>query len=150
MKVQSVFLLVFVCAGRLAEGMYWMRYYNRFDCWPHSYMIPFELLEGFVVTVVPAIAFSTIVPVLLIKRIHMKWPMWMDYLLAATALLLILAPYLVLFLIVFEQPPSLSKAYHLFGSISAVALPIGGLGVLSCQRILKKYMIEDAQPPPGN
>ena len=141
-KVQCVCLIVIICAVRLAEGLYSMRYYNHFNAWPHSYMIPFELLEGFVVTVVPVIVFSAIVPVMLIKRIRMQWPIWMDYILAEMALILILATYLV----ISERISSLSKAFYEFGPFLAVALPIGGLGVLSCQRILKKYMKEIAQP----
>lgn len=138
-KVQCVTLLVLVCAVRIAEGMYSMRYYNHFNGWSYSYMIPFELLEEFVVTVVPVIVFSAIVPVMLIKRIRMQWPIWMDYILAETALILILATYLV----ISERISSLSKAFYEFGPFLAVALPIGGLGVLSCQRILKKYRLKN-------
>lgn len=139
-KVQLVCLVVIVCAGRLVEGLYSMRYENHFDCWPHSYMIPFEVLEGFALTVIPAIIFSAIVPIVLIKRIRMQWPMWIDHVIVETGMLIIIAVIVAIVLMILEPTFLLSKALRVIGFISIVVLPIGGLGVLSCQRVFKKYM----------
>lgn len=143
-KVQCVCLVVSGCAEGIAEMMYQYRYENQLFLRMRS--VDMAIIEAIVLTISPAIVFSAIIPVLLIKRIRMQLPIWADYVLAATATILIVVIYLIIVLIFIEPISSLFKALRIFGSVSIVFLPIGGLGVLSCQRVLNKYIKEIAQP----
>lgn len=142
-KVQCVCLVVIGCYPIVLEVI---DYKNHISLGHLLGGIINNVYQGFFITLIPAIVFSAIIPVLLIKRIRMRWPMWMDYVLVETGLLLIVVIIVAIFLIILEPIFPLSKALRIFGSISIVVLPIAGLGVLSCQRVLKRYMKEDAQP----
>lgn len=138
-KVQFVCLFTLVFAAIIFEYAYARRYGNTasgFDI--RILTITLSFLEGFFITVIPALAFSAILPVLLSKRIRKQWPLWADYVLAETAMVLIVAIYCIFVGRSIGAPPTLPETWRLFSFIAALALPTAGLGVLSCQRVLTR------------
>jgi len=147
-RIQSVFLIAYVIAPILAMilqeilyrygliSIYELAY--PYDPFPARIFIGWltNLINGFLDSVILAIAFSVIIPRLLIMRIKMKLPIWLDYVLAEAAVLSVWSFFLMF--ICKLLPPSFSwfKTFHEIGLFLPVAFLFGIFGVLVCRRLL--------------